>query len=322
MSEQITSGSADDEQQIIDPANLRHYRTELPNLYDEFDLTPYEFRLLAHYVRRGNCYETTRKTGYWCGMSPAKVVYTRRKLVEKGLIIAEQTPYRTWSITLVDIWRENFIFFGTVKDQNGRLRGKRGRLLSKRDVYVVNDEKTNSLVDRLRRKLKNYKEEPYKELADAKTASAISPLEQINIKPQLKDLPQEEALPQVPPVGKTKKPKTTFHKETQDALFDELAADAVIDKKVQAASIKKVLLKILESGNTLEQVRKCFNRFNGLYYKEWPGSAPGNRPPKLFAMPGMIYGLLSREQSILLALQKGDKKIVPRPGNFDLIEIR
>ena len=42
-------------QQLYDAGDLRKYRIELPNLYDDADLDPYEFRLLAHYKRVGTC---------------------------------------------------------------------------------------------------------------------------------------------------------------------------------------------------------------------------------------------------------------------------
>lgn len=101
-----------DDQDIFDDSDLRKYRIELPNLYDDSDLDPYEFRLLAHYKRVGRCTEGTRTTAKKCKMSPAQVSERRRSLHEKGFIVMIEKPLPqggySYSITVVDKWRENF----------------------------------------------------------------------------------------------------------------------------------------------------------------------------------------------------------------------
>lgn len=100
----------DEQQQIYDPSDLRKYRIELPNLYDDADLDVYEFRLLAHYKRVGACWESTATTAAKCKMSVGKVSEARRTLQDKGFITIEEEPseYGTIQITVNDVWAQNF----------------------------------------------------------------------------------------------------------------------------------------------------------------------------------------------------------------------
>jgi DnaD/phage-associated family protein len=104
-------------QQIQDSGDLRKYRIELPNLYDDADLDPYEFRLLAHYKRVGACYESTRATAEKCKMSVGKVSAARDSLHEKGFIVIDEyvSKYDTLQITVTDVWAENFAKYAKMK---------------------------------------------------------------------------------------------------------------------------------------------------------------------------------------------------------------
>lgn len=117
----------DEQQVIIDKSDLRKYRTELPNLYDDAGLDPYQFRLLAHYVRVGNCYESVRTTARKCGMSPAQVCTKRKELAEVGFIVVTDNDYGTFNIEIVDKWTENFTKYSKpgVHHRNSRSPGKR-----------------------------------------------------------------------------------------------------------------------------------------------------------------------------------------------------
>lgn len=101
-----------DEQFISDPSDLKKYRTELPNLYDDSDLSVYEFRLLAHYKRVGECTEGLETTAKKCGMSEGKVSEARQTLAENGWITLQRVSmdkgrYR-FIVRVVDRWIENF----------------------------------------------------------------------------------------------------------------------------------------------------------------------------------------------------------------------
>lgn len=110
----LGKGYEDRQQEIHDASDLRKYRTELPNLYDDADLDPYEFRLLAHYKRVGTCTEGTQTTATKCHMSMGQVSQKRQSLHDKGFIIMKKVylddEHKTYSyrITVVDKWRENF----------------------------------------------------------------------------------------------------------------------------------------------------------------------------------------------------------------------
>jgi DnaD/phage-associated family protein len=98
--------------QIEDDGDLKKYRTELPNLYDDAGLDPFEFRLLAHYKRVGACTEGTRTTAGVCKMSTGQVSQKRRSLHRKGFIVMKKVTISekeySYKITVVDKWRENF----------------------------------------------------------------------------------------------------------------------------------------------------------------------------------------------------------------------
>lgn len=106
-------------QNIVDPSDLRKWRTELPNLYDDSDLDPFEFRLLAHYKRVGTCIESLGTTARKCKMSTGKVSETRQALSDKGFVVLtkRETPNEAghigYSITVVDKWEENFAHYSS-----------------------------------------------------------------------------------------------------------------------------------------------------------------------------------------------------------------
>ncbi len=98
-------------QQVIHAPDLRKYRTELPNLVDDMQLDPYSFRLLVHYYRVGNCWESVRTTAKRCCMSVGKVSQVRRELARRGLIEVKELAGGNLSIRVRDIWPENFAHF-------------------------------------------------------------------------------------------------------------------------------------------------------------------------------------------------------------------
>ncbi|HEV8525668.1 MAG TPA: hypothetical protein VGQ71_14330 [Terriglobales bacterium] len=97
-----------DQQELRDESDLQKYRIELPNMADD-ELDPFEFRLYAHYKRRGNCHESVRTTAKATKMSIGMVAQTRDALAAKGWItVEEQQAYRTLLVKVVDRWMENF----------------------------------------------------------------------------------------------------------------------------------------------------------------------------------------------------------------------
>jgi DnaD/phage-associated family protein len=98
--------------EIQDDGDLKKYRIELPNLYDDSDLDPYEFRLLAHYKRVGVCTESTRTTADICKMAVGQVCVKRKSLRKAGFIDMKKIPISpkefSYKITVLDRWLENF----------------------------------------------------------------------------------------------------------------------------------------------------------------------------------------------------------------------
>lgn len=99
------------EQIITDLSDLRKYRTELPNVYDDAGLDVYEYRLLGHYKRVGTCTESIKTTAEKCDMSEGKVSECRQSLHDKGFIEAVKVPVPngfSYRVNVVDMWLENF----------------------------------------------------------------------------------------------------------------------------------------------------------------------------------------------------------------------
>jgi hypothetical protein len=101
-----------DEQHIVHEADLRGNRTEVPNIADEGGLSANEYRLLAHYYRRGNCYEGVRTTAKFCRMNKGTVIEARDSLEAKGwLNVQSQGKGKTLLITVKDVWLLNHLYY-------------------------------------------------------------------------------------------------------------------------------------------------------------------------------------------------------------------
>jgi hypothetical protein len=101
-------------QQVIDRSDLRKWRIELPNLYDDADLTVYEFRMLVHYKRVGICYEGLTTTANKCHMSLGQASAVRMSLKNKGWIKLTEidTPNGPgYQVEVIDRWEENFAHY-------------------------------------------------------------------------------------------------------------------------------------------------------------------------------------------------------------------
>jgi len=95
------------QQQDISEVSNKKYFTIIPNIYDDSDLSVYEFRLLVHYVRVGGCHETIRTTAQKTNMSHPMVKKSRDLLEGKGYINAHQNDFGVIEISIIDKWKEN-----------------------------------------------------------------------------------------------------------------------------------------------------------------------------------------------------------------------
>lgn len=105
-------------------SDLRKYRTELPNIVDDMELDPYSFRLYVHLLRvagyEGECWQSTLTMSRSCKMSTGKISQCKQILFERGLICVEsgtRGTEETDTITIVNIWPENFAYFSKPKQE-------------------------------------------------------------------------------------------------------------------------------------------------------------------------------------------------------------
>jgi len=106
--------------QYHDEGPSRKYWIQLPNMIDDSDLDPYEFRLYVHLKHvagdEGQCWQSTETLATHCNMSAGKVSQAKQSLTERGLItISHQKskhggkPYHI--ITITDIWVQNMAHY-------------------------------------------------------------------------------------------------------------------------------------------------------------------------------------------------------------------
>ena len=121
--------------EIRDISSLHKYRTEMPNIIDELELDPYEYRLYCKYKRiagdQGMCIKSNKNLADECKMSVRKLQQVKKSLAQprellggKSLItITERKTAKgdpdTDLITIVDVWPENFLYFIQKKSKGG-----------------------------------------------------------------------------------------------------------------------------------------------------------------------------------------------------------
>lgn len=167
----------DDERTLVvrDNGDLHKYRTEIPNMIDDSGLNVYEFRLYVHLKRvagtEGKCWQGTRTLAEKCGMSLASVSAAKASLAEKGLIvIAKGNAAKSESdtITIVDIWPENFAMYGSPRPCSPH----------EHPVRTANTPvpATNTPVRHTNERSNPIKKEPIKEEPKGEDAPSASPL--------------------------------------------------------------------------------------------------------------------------------------------------
>jgi hypothetical protein len=102
--------------EVKDAGDLRRYRTEIPNIVDDSDLSVYAFRLYVHLKRvageTGVCWQGTRTLATACKMSVGKVSDAKAELAKAGFIfISPGEGDSSDKITIADLWRENMETF-------------------------------------------------------------------------------------------------------------------------------------------------------------------------------------------------------------------
>lgn len=137
-------------QQVSDPSKGRYF-LQMLNMSDD-DLSPYQFRLLGHYIRvaskTGKCWEGVRKTAQITQMSIGMVTKTRNELVTLGYIRVKHREDDTCVVVIVDRMAENIARYAheAVADEadefdaptGKRSSGERGVHVVREGVHVVN----------------------------------------------------------------------------------------------------------------------------------------------------------------------------------------
>ncbi|MGI8788223.1 MAG: hypothetical protein ACR2HG_10730 [Pyrinomonadaceae bacterium] len=92
----------------------KRFFSQLPNLIDDSDLTPYGHRLYVHLLRvcgaDGVCTQGVRLLSAWCKMSMTRISKARDELEIKGLVKVQpiSTPNgKGFELKVIDIWNLN-----------------------------------------------------------------------------------------------------------------------------------------------------------------------------------------------------------------------
>lgn len=108
--------------QVKDQSSMHRYRTEIPNIIDDMDLSVYAFRLYVRLKRvagdDGKCFFTTRQLAEQCRMSVGAVSKAKQELAGKDLIrVDSDGKWVRDNITIVDMWPANFAYFAQEKEE-------------------------------------------------------------------------------------------------------------------------------------------------------------------------------------------------------------
>lgn len=122
-------------QKIKNGNYLQKFFTQFPNIIDDADLDPYEYRLLIHYYRVGECWEGVRTTAEKCKMSTGKVSDVRKSLELKGWIYLS-TDGEGVSIEVVDKTKENLEKYSKCSG------GENGVHVVNESVHTVNKKRS------------------------------------------------------------------------------------------------------------------------------------------------------------------------------------
>ena len=141
---------------MAEQPSRKAYRTEIPNIVEEWGLDVYSYRLYDHYKRwcgeHGTYNRTLRATAKLCKMSPAQTCRARQKLLDEELIQMEPDG----SVSVVDIWDLNRAWFvsrrnksvsdrnKTAPNSNGSVSDRNKLFLPETSLYRKNlSERTN-----------------------------------------------------------------------------------------------------------------------------------------------------------------------------------
>lgn len=93
-------------------SKVRWFRTEIPNMLDDADLSPHAYRLYGHIKRvagdNGECNENTRHLGVKCQMSIGQVSKAKKELFERGFIHLGRGEFGRDVMKPTNLWQQNY----------------------------------------------------------------------------------------------------------------------------------------------------------------------------------------------------------------------
>ena len=120
---------------VTDLGSLHKYRTEMPNIIDDLELDPYEFRLYNKYKRiagdQGMCIKSNKNLAKECKMSVRKLQQVKKALGEPRELLGGKPLIRvterktkhgdpdTDLVEIVDVWADNFLYFIQKSNKGG-----------------------------------------------------------------------------------------------------------------------------------------------------------------------------------------------------------
>jgi hypothetical protein len=142
------------------------YRTEIPNIIDDMDLSPYAFRLYVHIKRRagdhGVCFENSSNLAKSCHMSEGEVSKCKKELKGQGLIsiVSKGNAHfgkRNHHVQIINIWEKNQ---NKYQKSPGEIASSTNEVSSSPiEVAISPDElKNNSLLNNPVRRINNKKQ--------------------------------------------------------------------------------------------------------------------------------------------------------------------
>lgn len=136
---------------FIQDDGLHRYRTEIPNLIDDLDLSPYAYRLYGRIKRvagdSGVCWEGMRGLARSCKMGVATAHRARKELIEQGLIrVAEgKKAGDADEIRVVDVWLRNMSKFSPKDAEQAKEFLQNGRSTQEHKKEHIEEEHKESL---------------------------------------------------------------------------------------------------------------------------------------------------------------------------------
>lgn len=267
------------EKQQINIENIHDCFVQIPWLVDDADLDVYEFRLLVHYYRVGNCWENTTTTAGKCHMSRPQVIKTRKSLADKGWInIKTGGAQDSLVITVIDRWAENHQKYGkktapTSQPQDtatygGQPQNKGGHVV---DPKYIDTKYIQSL---------NTSEPPKPEL----TREPLLNNGETEYDPQ-------KHKPKKPTAKQRKTIPAAEIRPIQGALCEVLGYDTSISSNWSRVSTLAVQLHTAKY--TPENIISAFGK-GGAWYKEWPGDK--GQLPRLNDISARIKHLVGKSK--------------------------